>query len=818
MQTELLNKPDSKTAKPHPAMSRADSQVDTEHPSSSALPLFVRGGEQTKAVLQPKLTINATGDIYEHEADRVAEQVMRMPEPRPAASVPGATSGLQRKCECGGTCAECQNQEQDERVPRLQMKSATPGGAGLTTAPPSVHEVLSSPGQPLDPATRAFMEPRFGHDFSGVRVHTDSAAAASAKEIRARAYTAANDIVFAGDQFSPSTSQGSKLLAHELAHVVQQGGAATAIQRNPDDKNKEGGEEKKEERQGPISPTEERIRQVANKKVTVGVYVRIEMSGDPTEDLGVTKFEEQDKNRAEALRNEERAKALREKGSPEPPRGTGRAVQLPQVENPPKSPGKKGFTQPSSGVVVEPVKGSQTLEVLAWNTGDPVSKSDVSHAEAQVENWLDTRDPKWLARVKSVSISVFGRDICEECEGRIKYLKDRYKHINFTWERSDSGAPLENFKIKTPRKPSPAGGSGGKPGPGRPATQPAKPPLVTEPAKPSSTTESAKSPGTKPTTTTKPSDIANETEIAAQTRRIASRGIQGINTVVNLTNVHNVQEFGQAAANEAMARIAPRLMKFRAVYDSLKQLYASWGTEDFWIVATQQAYTWVLDALGPMGQVIELAYRGHFAVLNSVLEQSNFAHSFEKSIADLQTAAGQFDLVLDGLKKVESELPMPVDLESDFEFWGSLPQAFDYLDEYWRIAVEVWNRAMDLRSKISQLIGTWDHMMGLAEQVRDLTLKTVWESVQLLDFRFSNRGGGFRRYLESVRDRASTVEYWAHIRVAWADEVMGSYGFYGKYFRRWRPLTECTEALKDDPTRFVQECVLNRWEDWIVED
>lgn len=542
------------------------------------------------------------------------------------------------------------------------------------------------------------------------------------------------------------------------------------------------------------------------------------MTGDPTEDLGVSKFEEQDKNRAEALRNEERAKALREKGSPEPLRGTGRAVQLPQVENPPKSPGKQGFTQPSSGVVVEPVKGSQTLEVLAWNTGDPVSKSDVSHAEAQVENWFDTRDPKWLARVKSVSISVFGRDICEECEGRIKYLKDRYKHINFTWERSDSGAPLENFKIKTPRKPSPAGGSGGKPGPTRPATQPAKPPLVTEPAKPSSTTESAKSSSTKPTTTAKPSDIANETEIAAQTRRIGSRGIQGINTVVNLTNVHNVQEFGQAAANEAMARIAPRLMKFRAVYDSLKQLYASWGTEDFWIVATQQAYTWVLDALGPMGQVIDMAYRTHFAVLNSVLEQSNFAHNFEKSIADLQTAAGQFDLVLDGLKKVESELPMPVDLESDFEFWGSLPQAFDYLDEYWRITVEVWNRAMDLRAKISQLIGTWDHMMGLAEQVRDLTLKTVWESVQLLDFRFSNRGGGFRRYLESVRDRASTVEYWAHIRVAWADEVMGSYGFYGKYFRRWRPLTECTEALKDDPTRFVQECVLNRWEDWIVED
>src|SRR5215469_6392647 len=117
MQAELLNKPERKTAKPDPAMPRVERQVDTDHPSSSALPLFVRAGEQRKAVLQPKLTINASGDIYEQEADQVAEQVMQMPEPRPAASVGGATAGLQRKCECGGTCAECQAEEQEQIAP-----------------------------------------------------------------------------------------------------------------------------------------------------------------------------------------------------------------------------------------------------------------------------------------------------------------------------------------------------------------------------------------------------------------------------------------------------------------------------------------------------------------------------------------------------------------------------------------------------------------------------------------------------------------------------------------------------------------------------
>ena len=88
--------------------------------------------------------------------------------------------------------------------------------------PPIVQEALRSPGQPLASPTRAFMEPRFGHDFSQVRVHTDARAAESAQAIRALAYTTGHHIVFRHGQYSPDTTAGKRLLAHELAHVVQQ--------------------------------------------------------------------------------------------------------------------------------------------------------------------------------------------------------------------------------------------------------------------------------------------------------------------------------------------------------------------------------------------------------------------------------------------------------------------------------------------------------------------------------------------------------------------------------------------------------------------
>jgi hypothetical protein len=94
--------------------------------------------------------------------------------------------------------------------------------AAPPAVPPIVHEVLSSSGQPLDAQTRAFMEPRFGHDFSGVRIHTNSQAALAADSVNAIAFTVGQHIAFGRNQYAPNTIGGKELVAHELAHVVQQ--------------------------------------------------------------------------------------------------------------------------------------------------------------------------------------------------------------------------------------------------------------------------------------------------------------------------------------------------------------------------------------------------------------------------------------------------------------------------------------------------------------------------------------------------------------------------------------------------------------------
>ena len=113
--------------------------------------------------LQAKLTINTPGDIYEREADHISEQVMLMPEPE-----------LQNNCACGGGCSECQTKQSGREHESVQTKRVQAGETRQVATPSIVPEVLAAPGQPLDPATRGFMEPRFGHDFSGVRIHTGS--------------------------------------------------------------------------------------------------------------------------------------------------------------------------------------------------------------------------------------------------------------------------------------------------------------------------------------------------------------------------------------------------------------------------------------------------------------------------------------------------------------------------------------------------------------------------------------------------------------------------------------------------------------------
>jgi hypothetical protein len=173
--------------------------------------------ERSRPAIQPKLVVNEPGDAYEQEADRVAEQVMRMPAPE--LSIAAAPPQLSRKC------AAC---EEEEAKP-LQTKPAGTFEAAAGEAPGIVHDVLRSPGQPLEAPTRAFFELRFGHDFSHVRVHADDRAAASTRAVDALAYTVGSDIVFGSNRYAPNTDSGRHLLAHELTHVLQQRQIESAV-------------------------------------------------------------------------------------------------------------------------------------------------------------------------------------------------------------------------------------------------------------------------------------------------------------------------------------------------------------------------------------------------------------------------------------------------------------------------------------------------------------------------------------------------------------------------------------------------------------
>jgi hypothetical protein len=156
--------------------------------------------------------------------------VQRLVHSQPVQGLRPSQGGLlQRKCACGGTpgldgeCAECrQNRLSRQRHPTSQPEAAA--------VPPIVHEVLHSPGQPLDPAARASMESGFGHDFGRVRVHTDAKAAESAQAVDALAYTVGQDVVFGARQYAPETPAGRRLLAHELTHAVQQSPATQDAQ------------------------------------------------------------------------------------------------------------------------------------------------------------------------------------------------------------------------------------------------------------------------------------------------------------------------------------------------------------------------------------------------------------------------------------------------------------------------------------------------------------------------------------------------------------------------------------------------------------
>jgi hypothetical protein len=180
--------------------------------------------------VQAKLTVNQPGDRYEKEADRVAESVMRMPDPTGPPTSTAASPQVQRACAaCAGggpeTCAECAEE------PAIHRKEASDRGPEPGPALLSSIAASRAGGQSLPQSERAFFEPRFGHDFGQVRIHTGAKAAESAHSLGAYAYTLGHDIVFDQGRFAPGTGEGRKLLAHELMHVVQQGSGEPLIQR-----------------------------------------------------------------------------------------------------------------------------------------------------------------------------------------------------------------------------------------------------------------------------------------------------------------------------------------------------------------------------------------------------------------------------------------------------------------------------------------------------------------------------------------------------------------------------------------------------------
>jgi uncharacterized protein DUF4157 len=192
--------------------------------------------------VQRKMTVSAPGDQYEREADRVADQVMRMPaDDSPPAIQRMCTEcseeqSVQRMCtDCSEEQEEVQRQVDDEEEGAVQGKRE---GASPAQAPAGFGARLDSlgSGSQLPATTRAMFEPRFGQRFDGVRVHDGNAAAALAGSVRARAFTVGRDIVFGSGQYAPQSERGQRLVAHELVHTIQQGhGEGAAVQRQGDD-------------------------------------------------------------------------------------------------------------------------------------------------------------------------------------------------------------------------------------------------------------------------------------------------------------------------------------------------------------------------------------------------------------------------------------------------------------------------------------------------------------------------------------------------------------------------------------------------------
>lgn len=239
-------------------------------------PLNVSSAPASGFRLQTKLKVSQPGDAFEREADQVADRVVSM---KGAGNISQGRPVIQRKCAgCAADDKEnmqrmimresdAPEEDEEQAAPALMRESmeqddeesaapklmremrderdedkredevdslnAKPAGAAATapakggSAEVTVTSGLRSMrggGRPLPEGVRSYMEPRFGYDFSNVRIHTGARAAETARSLNARAFASKRDIVFNDGQFDPESTSGKRLLAHELTHVIQQGG------------------------------------------------------------------------------------------------------------------------------------------------------------------------------------------------------------------------------------------------------------------------------------------------------------------------------------------------------------------------------------------------------------------------------------------------------------------------------------------------------------------------------------------------------------------------------------------------------------------
>ena len=198
------------------------------HKNNLATKLAMLHGK-TNHFVQAKLTVNEPGDIYEQEADAMADRVMRMSSTETVKPVTGLIGkSLQRKC------AHC---EEEEKRKKPVMRKAEAGNSGMSVSSSFASSLNASKGcgSSLPQGARSFMENAFSTDFSSVKIHTGSQASEMSKGIYANAFTTGSDIYFKSGQYRPDTNEGKHLLAHELTHVVQQNSNrfSMGVQRDP---------------------------------------------------------------------------------------------------------------------------------------------------------------------------------------------------------------------------------------------------------------------------------------------------------------------------------------------------------------------------------------------------------------------------------------------------------------------------------------------------------------------------------------------------------------------------------------------------------